>query len=310
MIAPGAHRRRAPPRTPLIHHRPVQRPGSKRRVARRIRRTRRGGDGSAGLGSHSAVRPGGRPREPAVRDARPPGLDRRVGIDPPRRRSWRFETSQTGCARRSCRRAARIVREPDRPRRSDLRDWRVSSGHIGAAFVIPASIALVATSYQGAVRATAIGVAYGAYGVGGAAASILLRAVPGEQWPAMLAAIGACAVALGLALTHTLELRRPTQAERPLVVEVAVSAFGIITFTVGLTWIGGGLDNPLRWAMIVGGLALVIGYQGLKGARTSRCCPDHPASRYGRAVRRCHDRRLRDGCSAQPAALLPSRPPL
>ena len=37
-------------------------------------------------------------------------------------------------------------------------------GHIGAAFVIPASIALVATSYQGAVRATAIGVAYGAYG--------------------------------------------------------------------------------------------------------------------------------------------------
>ena len=51
----------------------------------------------------------------------------------------------------------------------------------------------------------------------------------------MLGAIGACAVALGLALTHALELRRPTQTERPLVVEVAVSAFGIITFTVGLT---------------------------------------------------------------------------
>ena len=140
-------------------------------------------------------------------------------------------------------------------------------GHAGAAFVIPVSIALVATSYQGSVRATAIGIAYGAYGAGGAAASILLRVVPGEPWPAMLAAIAACVLALRLAWTRTLELRRPSQAERPLVVEVAVSAFGIIVFTVGLTWIGGGLDNPLRWAMIVGGLALLIGYQGLNRAR-------------------------------------------
>ncbi len=142
-------------------------------------------------------------------------------------------------------------------------------GHAGAAFVIPVSIALVATSYRGSVRATAIGVAYGAYGAGGAAASMLLRAVPGEQWPAMLAAIAGCALALRLAWTRTLELRRPSQAERPLVAGVAVSAFGIITCTVGLTWIGGSLDNPLRWAMIIGGLALVIGYQGFNRARTA-----------------------------------------
>ena len=109
-------------RTPLLHRRPVQRSGSTRRVARRLRRPRRGGDGSAGLGSHAAVRPGGRPREPTVRDARPPGLDRRVGTDPPRRRRGRFEASQAGHPRRSRRRAARMRREPDRPRRSDLRD--------------------------------------------------------------------------------------------------------------------------------------------------------------------------------------------
>ena len=37
----------------------------------------------------------------------------------------------------------------------------------------------------------------------------------------------------------------------------AIWAFGIISLTVGLTWIGGGLDNPLRWALAVGGVAVV-----------------------------------------------------
>ena len=37
----------------------------------------------------------------------------------------------------------------------------------------------------------------------------------------------------------------------------AIWAFGIISLTVGLTWIGGGLDNPLRWALVVGGVAVV-----------------------------------------------------
>ena len=41
------------------------------------------------------------------------------------------------------------------------------------------------------------------------------------------------------------------------IVGTAIWAFGIISLTVGLTWIGGGLDNPLRWALVVGGVAVV-----------------------------------------------------
>ncbi len=136
-------------------------------------------------------------------------------------------------------------------------------GHASAAFVIPVSIALVATSYRGAVRATAIGIAYGAYGAAGAAAPILLQVFPGQQWPAEVAAVAACAVAIQIASTRVLELRRPSIAERPLVVGVAVWAFGIITFTVGATWTAGGIDNPIRWALILGGPAIVVGFERL-----------------------------------------------
>ncbi len=140
-------------------------------------------------------------------------------------------------------------------------------GHAGAAFVVPVSIALVATSYRGPVRATAIGIAYGAYGAAGAAAPILLQVLPGQQWPAFLAASAACVVAIRIAWTHALDLQRPSLAERPLVVGVAVWAFGIITLTVGLTWINSGIDNPIRWALIIGGPALVIGFTRIGKAR-------------------------------------------
>jgi len=136
-------------------------------------------------------------------------------------------------------------------------------GHASAMFVIPVSIALVATSFRGPVRATAIGLAYAAYGAAGAAGPILLQLIPGERWPAYLAAVVACVIAIRVASRHVLELHRPSLAERPLVVGVAVWAFGIITMTIGLTWIGGGLDNPVRWAMIVGGPALVFFYDRL-----------------------------------------------
>ncbi len=131
-------------------------------------------------------------------------------------------------------------------------------GHAAAAFIIPASLALVAISYRGIARATAIGLAYGAYGAAGAAAPILLQLVPGERAPAFLAAIAACALAFWFVRGLIPELPRPTVPERPYVIGIAIWAFGVISLTVGLTWIGGSWDNPLRWALIIGGI-LVIG---------------------------------------------------
>jgi DHA2 family multidrug resistance protein-like MFS transporter len=131
-------------------------------------------------------------------------------------------------------------------------------GHGAAAFIIPASLALVATSYQGITRATAIGVAYGALGAGGAAGPILLQVLPGVRAPAFAAVIAACLLALWLGRDRIADLPRAVGPERRYVVGIAVWAFGIICLTVGLTWVGVPWDDPLRVALMVGGV-LVLG---------------------------------------------------
>jgi DHA2 family methylenomycin A resistance protein-like MFS transporter len=132
------------------------------------------------------------------------------------------------------------------------------ASHAAAAFVIPVSLALVATSYQGITRATAIGLAYAAYGAAGGIAPVLLQIVPGERAPAFLATIVACGLAIWFARHRVRDLVRPARGERPYVVGTAIWAFGIIAVTVGITWIGGGLDNPVRWAMIVLGVVILL----------------------------------------------------
>ena len=127
----------------------------------------------------------------------------------------------------------------------------------GAAFVIPVSIALVATRYTGVTRATAIGIAYGAYSAAPAGAPILLQLVPDQRAPAFVVSIAACVVAIWLVRSRIGELPRPTTPERRYLVGTAIWAFGVITLTVGVTWIGGGLDNPIRWLLIVGGIATI-----------------------------------------------------
>jgi MFS family permease len=140
------------------------------------------------------------------------------------------------------------------------------TGHAAAALVIPASLALVATSYAGIDRATAIGIAYGAYGAAGAGAPILLQLLPDQRWPAFLAAIAACLAALWVVRGRIPELPRPTAPERRYVVGTALWAFGVITTTVGLTWFSAAWNDPLRLALIAAG-PVVIGLAGLRDRR-------------------------------------------
>ena len=136
-------------------------------------------------------------------------------------------------------------------------------GSIAAALIIPIALASVATSYHGAARATAIGLAYGAYGAAGALGPILLQVIPGERWPAFAAAIVACGLAFWIARPRVPDLPRPSTTERPYVVATAVWGFGIVMVTTGAIWFGG-LDNPVRWALIVAGVAvlgLAAGYE-------------------------------------------------
>jgi MFS family permease len=132
------------------------------------------------------------------------------------------------------------------------------AGTAAASFIIPVSLASVATSYRGVARATAIGLAYGAYGASQGVGPVLLQIQPDSRWPAFAAAIAACLIAIPIARRRIPDLARPTLVERPYVVATALWGLGIVMLTSGIIWFGSGWDNPVRWALIVlGGLALV-----------------------------------------------------
>jgi MFS family permease len=131
-------------------------------------------------------------------------------------------------------------------------------GTAAAALIIPIALATVAVSYHGVARATAIGLAYGAYGGAGALGPILLQVVPGSTWPAFAAAMLAAGLALWVARPRVPDLPRPSGAERPYVIGTAIWGLGIVAVTTGVIWFGR-LDNPARWALIAVGAAILGG---------------------------------------------------
>jgi len=131
-------------------------------------------------------------------------------------------------------------------------------GIASAAMVMPVSLAMAATSYTGIPRATAIGIAYAAYGLGQGLSPTLIALIPGTYAPAFIGSIVACALALVVVRRRVPDLPRPTRAERPYVYGTALWACGVVLISAGVLWLGGGLDNPLRIGLILAGIALVI----------------------------------------------------
>ena len=147
-------------------------------------------------------------------------------------------------------------------------------GTAAASFVFPVALASIATAYSGVARATAIGFAYAFYGVGQALSPTLLTLIPDSRWPAFLASIVACAVALRICWNRVPDLESPGHAERPYVFGTALWACGVVLISTGVLWLGGGLDNPLRLALVGCGILLVVAFFAWEWRRRA----GHPAT--------------------------------
>ena len=118
-------------------------------------------------------------------------------------------------------------------------------------------------------RATAIGIAYAAYGAGQGISPVLVTLAPGNPTPAFLAAIAGCVLAIAVAWRRIPDLPKPEGPERRHVAGTALWAIGVVLLVSGLIWLGGGWDNPLRLALVVGGLVVLVVFAGLGAARAA-----------------------------------------
>jgi len=133
------------------------------------------------------------------------------------------------------------------------------AGIASAAIVMPASLAMAATSYTGIPRATAIGIAYAGYGAGQGISPTLVALIPGHPGPAFVASIVGCALALWIVRGRIPDLPRPTtRAERRTVLGTALWASGVVLVATSILWFGGGLTNPLRLTLLGAGIVLVV----------------------------------------------------
>jgi DHA2 family multidrug resistance protein-like MFS transporter len=130
------------------------------------------------------------------------------------------------------------------------------AGAAAAGLIIPFAVAVVAISYQGVARATAIGFAYAAYGGAMAASPILLTltGAGGTDAAAYLVTAVAAIGALVAARRGMRDLPGASRVDLPVVARIAIWAFGIIALAAGIAAVGSGA-HPIRLAMIALGLA-------------------------------------------------------
>jgi MFS family permease len=128
-----------------------------------------------------------------------------------------------------------------------------------AGIVLPLALAGVATRYEGATRATAIGLAYGAYGAATAAAPVLLTLLgpTGSRVPAFAAAGGAAIIAFLYSRRHWHDLPTGGAAHRVEVMVTAIWAFGIVIITAGLIGFQGKSADATRVSLVLLGALLV-----------------------------------------------------
>lgn len=128
--------------------------------------------------------------------------------------------------------------------------------------ILPFSLALVATTYRGVPRATAIGIVYAAWGGAMAASPVLFTILgpTGPTWPAFAASAIAAALALWFVRERTPDLEPVGRADRPYVIATALWAFAVVLISAAIVNLGGPSSYPLRILMISVGIALLVGW--------------------------------------------------
>jgi MFS transporter, DHA2 family, methylenomycin A resistance protein len=132
-------------------------------------------------------------------------------------------------------------------------------GVAAASVTLPLALAGVADTYDGIARATAIGIAYAAYGAATAAGPILLTLFgpDGPMWPAFLAAAVAGLVALAAARVGWRDLPVPARGDRRAIWATATWAFGIVLLASGVIGFRT-RDDPLRPILLAAGVTILV----------------------------------------------------
>ena len=132
-------------------------------------------------------------------------------------------------------------------------------GLAAASVTLPIALAGVAVTYDGIPRATAIGIAYAAYGAATAAGPILLTLFgpDGPTWPAFVAAAVASVAALAVARAGWRDLPVPARGDRRAIWATATWAFGVVLLASGIIGFRT-RDDPVRPILVAAGLAILV----------------------------------------------------
>lgn len=133
-------------------------------------------------------------------------------------------------------------------------------GLIASSIILPFALAGVAVAYEGVARATAIGLAYAAYGGASALGPVLLTLFgpTGPRWPAFVVATIVAVIAFAAARRAWPDLPSPSRPQRRRVIVTAVWAAGIIVFCMGTVGFGHGAFDPLRITFLVAGVVVIL----------------------------------------------------